>query len=195
MRDQIDQIPHITLTGRAQAINVTARLLSIIIDVDGLLPRESSSITTSEPTNTWILGIMAQLWRILSLEEAQVGHSDTPFVCLGNFLGFLRACFTKFSETRSDFANVARSSLLLSQVLTSTLLVQTVSLLLPLQKLFCLSLFDLVYAGRLWKGLGRILDDCLLPSLLHVKDDTTKLQTFSQDLQVSYIRHLSIAVR
>ena len=127
---------------------------------------------------------MAHLSQVLDLEEAQSSHGNAPSTCLEIFLKTLRSYFVKCLEAKSDFVTAARSSLLLSQVLASLLVVQPLSLVASLERLLCLSLLDFAYAGRLLKGLCHILDECLLPSLLLVRDDTIRLKAFGQDLQV-----------
>ena len=74
--------------------------------------------------------------------------------------------------------------MLLSEIAVSFLTVQPLSLIAPLENALCLSLLDLVYAGRASKALSHILDENLLPALLQIKVDIARLQALSQDLQV-----------
>ena len=187
IQNSMDPIPHTMITSYDQAINVAIRLISIIADVDGLTGG-FPVVKTSSFASTWTVGTMAQLWRIMGLNEAHFRPDNARLAILEIFLKSLRSYVVRYSEARFDLACAARSSQLLSQVLASSLNIQHLVLLPPFEKLCCLSLLDFAHAGRLWKGSGRILNECLIPSLLHIKDDTSRLRTFGQDLQVNRLK-------
>ena len=180
----IDQTPQIAITNRAQALDIATRLLSVVADVDSAATGKSSTINPSSSTKVWVLNAIAQLWQALGLEGPLSGYENVPFPCLRIILKTLRSHFVECSQAKSGSVILSRSSLLLSQVIAFFLIIPPPSSVRPLEGLICLSLLDLAYAGRVSKELCHILDECLLPTLLHVLDDDIRLQALSEDLQV-----------
>lgn len=174
----------IVIKDSSHAFTVLIRLLSTLISP---ISHEFGTTWTDSAIifdYAWVLGCLRRLWNAITLEVESSFSSRFPLGTLVTFLDMVRNISTCTRKVKDDTITSIGIIVLLSQVVSSLLALNSTQSSIILEKSICLSIFELAVSCRSSRAMLQNFNEHALQTLLESKKNEIHFDGFGSDLQV-----------